>query len=77
MSIDKVQSAWRPQEKEKAVRYLRAYAKKYSVQVPNFDVNKVQEVFGSRRDTMAAINSCSQISEAFFQYLTMKKINDA
>ena len=54
LSIDKVQSGWRPQEKEKAVRYLRAYAKKYSVQVPNFDVNKVQEVFGSRRDTMAA-----------------------
>ena len=54
MSIDKVQSGWRPQKKERAVRYLRAYAKKYSVQVPNFDVNKVQEMFGSRRDTMAA-----------------------
>ena len=54
LSIDKVQSGWRPQEKGRAVRYLEAYAKKYSVQVPNFDVNKVQEVFGSRRDTMAA-----------------------
>ena len=53
------------QEKERAVRYLRAYAKKYSVQVPNFDVNSTG-VFGSRRDTMTAYQFLQPNLEVFF-----------
>jgi len=55
LTIDKVQSGWKQQDPEEAVRFLRAYADKYDVAVPKFDLDAGGPVFGSTAQTLAAL----------------------
>lgn len=55
LTIDKIQSGWKPQDPDEAVRFLRAYADKYDLAVPQFDLDAVGPVFGSTAQTLAAL----------------------
>lgn len=55
LAIDKIQSGWKQRDPEEAVRFLRAYADKYELVVPQFDLEAIGPVFGSTAQTLAAL----------------------